>query len=188
MALDRSDRAVLAAGRAIRARERKEAKKARPKTVRPDAPGQRQPRKHDKPYLAWIRRLPCVCQGRGICAGPVEAAHLRFSDAGAGRLNPGLQQKPDDRLTTPLCQYRSSAPWPPSHCPTFATKHRSRLALAEVTVSVAVPAQHGGAERGFWRIVDLDPAEITKALSAAYDAGQDGTEVVLRFQRRGESR
>lgn len=166
MTLDRSDRAVLAAGRAIRARERKEAKKARPKTVRPDAPGQRQPRKHDKPYLAWIRRLPCVAgvvagyatwPNGGMCDKTIEAAHLRFSDATRGRVNSGLQQKPDDRFTTPLCKF-----------------HHAQ--------------QHLSSERIWWSLIGVDPGELCAALSAAYDAGQDGTEVVLRVQRRGESR
>jgi hypothetical protein len=60
-------------------------------------------RKHDRLYLAWVRRLPCAASAQGPCYGPVQAAHLRYSDAARGRVNPGLQQKPSDRLTTPLC-------------------------------------------------------------------------------------
>lgn len=59
----------------------------------------------DKPYLAWIRRQPCCVAHNGGCWGPVQAAHLRFSDASKGRVNPGLSVKPSDHLTTPLCAH-----------------------------------------------------------------------------------
>ena len=89
--------------KATLAAHRKAIKKARPAKVIPTAEGQRQPRKRDNAYLQWIRRQPCAAARLGGCDGPVQAAHLRYSDAARGRVNPGLQQKPSDLLTTPLC-------------------------------------------------------------------------------------
>lgn len=90
--------------KATLAEHRKAQRKARPPKVTPTAAGQRKPRIHDKKYLAWIRRLPCAGKRQGPCYGPIEAAHLRYSDADRRRINPGLQRKPSDRLTTPLCR------------------------------------------------------------------------------------
>lgn len=93
--------------RADRARQRLARKEAARQHIRAivasNAPGKRQPRERDNGYLAWIRRLPCVacCVTGGNC-GPVQAAHLRFSDAERGRINSGMQAKPDDKWCTPL--------------------------------------------------------------------------------------
>jgi len=91
------------AAKATLAAHRRALRKARPAKVQPVAEGQRQPRKRDRAYLAWIRRLPCIAGlVEGGCDGPVQAAHLRM--AGGGRRNPGLGAKPDDRFATPLCE------------------------------------------------------------------------------------
>jgi hypothetical protein len=60
-------------------------------------------RVRDKVYLAHVRRKPCTVGPDG-CEGAVEAAHLRFSDFAAGRINPGKSRKSDDCWALPLCQ------------------------------------------------------------------------------------
>lgn len=100
MIRDPHERAVLNEAREIRRRDNMARKAARPKLER--AAGQRQPRQRDNGYLQALRRLPC-CIGWG-CEGRVEAAHIRYSNPAVGRINPGMQQKPDDRFATPLCQ------------------------------------------------------------------------------------
>ncbi len=62
-------------------------------------PQPRQPRVIDRQYKAWIARLPCVRCGDW----PVEVAHVRYGDALFGKPNPGMQVKPDDLWTLPLC-------------------------------------------------------------------------------------
>lgn len=115
------------------------------------------PRQVDKGYLAWLRRLPCVAgavEGAATCDGPIQAAHLRFSDAARGRTNPGMMRRPDDRFACSLCE-----------------KHHIR-------------DQHAGSERAFWARLGIDPGELTDALYAAFLADQDGAAVIQQFARR----
>lgn len=58
------------------------------------------PRQHDEKHLAFIRQMPCL-----ICLNNVstEAAHIRFSDARAAKVNSGVGAKPHDRWAVPLC-------------------------------------------------------------------------------------
>lgn len=60
--------------------------------------GFRKPRVKKEPHLRFIRGLPCC-----VCLNNIEtqAAHVRFSID--GKMNPGIQQKPDDKWTVPLC-------------------------------------------------------------------------------------
>lgn len=58
------------------------------------------PRQHNDKHLDFIRQLPCLCCLNNICT---EAAHVRFSDARAAKVNPGVGRKPDDKWTVPLC-------------------------------------------------------------------------------------
>jgi hypothetical protein len=74
----------------------------------------------------------------GGCAGPIEAAHVRYSDARAGSVNPGMQRKNHDRNATPLCR--------------FHHQHD----------------QHRGAERAFWARVGKDAYAAAAAHFAAY--------------------
>ena len=60
---------------------------------------QRTPRIHDEKHLAFIRTLPCLVNGNNI---ETQAAHIRYSDARAGKFNPGVGAKPDDKWTVPL--------------------------------------------------------------------------------------
>ncbi|MFH1556830.1 MAG: hypothetical protein ABII76_18565, partial [Pseudomonadota bacterium] len=55
-------------------------------------------RQEDTAHLALIRKLPCIITGE---IGQVDAAHIRFSNAEFGKVNPGAA-KPDDRWTIPL--------------------------------------------------------------------------------------
>lgn len=58
------------------------------------------PRVHDGAHLEFIRSLPCIS-----CFNDIEtqAAHLRSDNRMYGKTGTGMQQKPDDRWTLPLC-------------------------------------------------------------------------------------
>jgi hypothetical protein len=63
---------------------------------------QRDPRQEDAKHLAFVRTQPCcVCGSRRN----VEAAHLRMACPAIGKESTGMQQKPHDMWTTPLCNY-----------------------------------------------------------------------------------
>lgn len=53
----------------------------------------------DKPYLDWIRDLPCIVTGRLN----VEAAHISFLAPEYGKLGRGKGAKESDRWAIPLC-------------------------------------------------------------------------------------
>lgn len=72
-------------------------KTARPPKTR--APKRERGRQEDAAHLVLIRKLPCLITGE---VGTVEAAHIRYSRAFYGKVNPG-NAKPDDRWTVPLC-------------------------------------------------------------------------------------
>lgn len=93
--------AILHAAQAIKAKEKRDRKRARPPMV---VKMEQTPRVRDKTYLAWIRRLPCVaCAVAGKVTHGAQAAHCRMSIASAGWVNPGMQSKPSDYRCTPLC-------------------------------------------------------------------------------------
>lgn len=98
MTYSESERKVLARARAIKAKKRNAAKKARPVNPKAD-----RGRVRDPGFLAFLRRQPCsVRQAHGIgCDGPIQAAHIRTHKP--GELPTGLQRKPDDRRATSLC-------------------------------------------------------------------------------------
>jgi hypothetical protein len=104
MRLSLEQRRKVAEAKAIMATVRKEAKKARPKPVTPTAKGQRVVRERNPAFLAYLRRQPCEAAHMGGCDGPIEAAHVRYSDHAAGSVNPGLQRKNHDRHANPLCR------------------------------------------------------------------------------------
>lgn len=113
--------------------------------------GQRQPRKRDNAYLAWLRRQPCVICGT---RERVEAAHVRAGYPSAGWAPTGMAQKPDDQRAVPLC----------------AHDHRE-----------GPNAQHRANERAWWANHGIDPPDLCRALYAAFQAGDDGTDVLRRF-------
>lgn len=57
-------------------------------------------RVHDDKHLALIRKCMCICCGMDPCG---VAAHVRMSSAAHGKPMPGMQAKPDDKWTLPLC-------------------------------------------------------------------------------------
>jgi hypothetical protein len=124
-----------------------------PKVVRLPSPKADRGRVRDPGFLAYLRRLSCVaCWAEGIPSGaPIEAAHIRFSDAKLGRVNPGMQCKPSDRWATPLCRYH----------------HQHD--------------QHKRQERAFWADLGVEPGGLSMALYAAYLAGADGFAVIDAF-------
>ena len=102
-------------------------------------PAKEKGRVRDNAHLDAVRQLPCVNpQCRRDPAGV--AAHVRFACAEAGKANPGMQQKPDDAWTLPLCpQCHTDAP----------------------------DAQHKGSEIAFYKRIGIDPLKTCIAL---YDA------------------
>lgn len=84
----------------------------------------RQPREKDERHLEFVRSLCCVS-----CDDPtsVEAAHLRAGNLKYGKRHTGMQEKPSDRWTLPLC----------SRC-----HHQD---------------QHAGSETEFWERIGIDP-------------------------------
>lgn len=57
-------------------------------------------RREDGAHLAFIRTLPCLITGKQ----PVDACHIRFASPQWGKPLTGIQTKPDDRWTLPLCR------------------------------------------------------------------------------------
>ena len=57
-------------------------------------------REHNERHLDFIRELPCA-----VCAAQfaTEAAHLRAGNLKFGKLPAGMQEKPSDKWTLPLC-------------------------------------------------------------------------------------
>jgi hypothetical protein len=91
--------------RAKAAAARKKARQARAAALRASAaPNKREERERDPGFLAYLRRQPCEAAHLGGCSGPIEAAHIRFSD-GPGRRNPGAGRKNHDRHANPLCRH-----------------------------------------------------------------------------------
>ena len=61
---------------------------------------QRRPRERNERHLDFIRSLRCC-----ICGAPgPDAAHLRSASPVHGKRETGLQEKPSDKFTVPLCR------------------------------------------------------------------------------------
>lgn len=119
---------------------------------------QRQPRALDPGFLAFLRNKPCCFCG---CPPKSEAAHIRYSAPEAGKINPGMQRKPDDRHAVPLCSW----------C------HRD-----------APDSQHNtGNERAWWKIREIDPLELAARLYAEY-GGTGGTTAKPKRRKRTSTR
>lgn len=60
----------------------------------------KRPRQHNESHLNFVRGLPCL-----VCLNNIEteAAHLRFGDHRAAKRQTGMQEKPSDCWTVPLC-------------------------------------------------------------------------------------
>jgi hypothetical protein len=83
-------------------------------------------------HLDFIRSLPCLKCGRAPC----EAAHIRYSEARAAKDGPGMQAKPEDKWTVPLCR-----------------EHHRGLG-----------GQHNSGEREWWIGIGIDPIPIASFL------------------------
>ncbi|MGY3609897.1 MULTISPECIES: DUF968 domain-containing protein [unclassified Bradyrhizobium] len=96
---------------------------------------QRHPRQRDEAHLRYVRAQPCCI---GYCNRPAEAAHIRMGCIAIGKDQTGMQQKPDDKWTVPLCNYH----------------HQS-----------GTLAQHKIGEERFWREVHgIDPFRLAAKL------------------------
>lgn len=125
--------------------EQRQARRARLKAQRQAvrlsmAPNKRQPRETDPGFLAWLRRQPCEAAHLGGCDGPIEAAHIRYSDFRAGSRNPGMQSKNHDRHANALCRHHHQCD------------------------------QHKGNERAFWSRLGKDAYATAAASYAKYEA------------------
>jgi hypothetical protein len=100
--------------------------------------GQRQVRETDAGFLAYLRRQPCEAAHLGGCAGPIQAAHIRYADAARGAREPGMQRKNHDRHANPLCEHHH------------------------------LHDQHKRSERAFWEGLGKDAYERAAAHYAAY--------------------
>ena len=90
-------RAVIADAQRIRREARREARTARPKSPKAD-----RGRERDNGFLAYLRRQPCEARSLGGCAGPIQAAHIRYRVFGISN-SAGMQVKNHDRHANPLC-------------------------------------------------------------------------------------
>lgn len=108
---------------------------------------QRRPRIRDEAHCAFIRKLPCVCCQNNI---ETQAAHIRFSDAAAGKVNAGVAAKPDDKWTLPLCGV----------C--HALQHET------------------GDERHFWNLAGINPLALAQQLYEASGDFDRGLEIVTK--------
>ncbi len=96
----------------------------------------KKPRIEDKAYLNCIRQCDCLTCGVG---GRSEAAHIRYPDLNFDKFATGMQEKPDDMWTLPLCAY----------C------HRT-----------GKNAQHNQNERKFWQHHNINPVALAVKLYA----------------------
>jgi hypothetical protein len=140
--LRREQRTLLKPHKDAARKERRTAGKAREKMAGERAAGQRQPREQDRGFLAYLRRQPCEAAHLGGCDGPIEAAHIRYSDAAKGVANPGAGRKNHDRHANPLCR-----------------RHHQH-------------DQHTRSERAFWAALGKDAYDTAAAHFAAYRGGQ----------------
>lgn len=117
------------------------------------SPRQRLPRQKDPLHLDFIRALPCVISLR---TRGVEAAHVRLADARFDKLQTGMQSKPDDKWSMPLCPY-----W-----------HRT-----------GSESQHAGSERQFWRDHNINVLQVCKDLYTVSGDLELGRGIILKAHR-----
>jgi len=113
----------------------------RDRAFRPSGEGQRQPRETDSGFLAYLRRQPCDARHMGGCSGPIQAAHIRFSDVAKGSVNPGMGRKNHDRHANAICEGHH------------------------------IHGQHRTNERAWWASIGKDAYDTAAAHFARYRAG-----------------
>lgn len=97
-------------------------------------------------YRQRIRDCGCI-----ICGREAQCAHLRFSDAAYGKVNPGVGSKPHDKFSLPLCQWH----------------HLD-----------APDAQHKQNEQDFWASYGIEPLEVAERLWASRDDPEEMKKIV----------
>lgn len=145
MRYTRDEREALRRARDIKARARKAARQKRPKPVPAAHKEGFEARQIDKPYLAWLRRQPCViCAAQGVTQTcPTEAAHVRSGYPGEPGWKPtGGMSRPHDWRAVPLCSWH----------------HRD-----------GPDAQHQHNERSWWAGHDIHPPQLCRELRAQYE-------------------
>ena len=140
IARNAEDRLILARAALIKAEESR-ARKAKLRAERKARGTVDRGRERDTGFLAFLRRQPCEAASIGGCSGPIQAAHIRYSDAAAGSVNPGMGRKNHDRHANPLCEAHH------------------------------LHDQHRMAERAFWNRLGKDAYETAARHYAAYQAG-----------------
>jgi hypothetical protein len=123
---------------------------------------QRDPALSDEPYLAALRKLPCVVCGR---TGPSDAGHIRMSGVEWGypeKRATGMQEKPSDRWALPMCK--------PSYRPDDVAKILKPDKKRKLVDIGCHGRQHGhdksfcDNEEQFWRKVGKNPFQIADLL------------------------
>lgn len=116
----------------------------RERSFKPEGKGQRQPRETDSGFLAYLRRQPCDARHMGGCSGPIQAAHIRYSDIARGSVNPGMGRKNHDRHANALCEGHH------------------------------IHGQHRTNERSWWESIGKDAYETAAAHYRRYLSGGEG--------------
>ena len=117
------------------------------------APRQRRGKPTKNPdHLAWLRTLPCAVAADGLCNKAMEAAHIRYTDRKAGKLDVGMGERPSDHWAIPLCSYH----------------HR-----------LSDNAQHSQNEWTWWTAHNIDPVKLAMALYLASGNDELGAVIIL---------
>lgn len=123
---------------------------------------QREPRVRNKAYLGFVAQCPCLpCAVRGITRRPVQVCHIRMGVPDAGWREFGRSEKPHDFRTFPGC--------PTCHL-------------------YGPGAQHRTSERDWWAALGIEAPAFCAALYAAFEAGENGAEVVHKFAAAGRAK
>jgi len=123
-------------------------------------------RVHDSAYMGFIAKLQCpACLYAGIWNTEVQVAHLRAGSLEHGKRPTGMQEKPSDRWTLPLCM--------PHH-----TGDRRSAKIS----------QHSMSETEFWKSFGIDPFQLCIDLGAAFDRKSPGRGVISQAVAAGKKK
>lgn len=156
--LKAQERALKKPAQEMARAERKAAKRERDKAVT-RSPGQRDPRRREKDYEAWLHQWPCIAGLiEGGCEGPIESAHQKLAIAKAGWREGGLGPRIHDARSVPLC----------------AGHHRLHRNSCDL-----------GGQRKFWDRLNIGDliADFCRDLHQAFTSGGDGHAVIAKYVR-----
>lgn len=143
--------------RKIQQAQRRAQRERRPPKVEHERAKPKGGRERDNTYLAALRGQRC-CVGPIMgdpCEGRTDPAHIRFSDHKAGRTNPGMGAKSDDRWCLPVCRKH----------------HEAQHAY--------------GDERKWWAVeVGADPTDLARDYYRAHETDGDFEAVLRRYTKR----